>query len=429
MHHEIGVFQMPKDGKKLLVIIDCLEDFAEKTLSLIADESQAGCSRLISMIETAKKNYKKPVESWVTGWFYNRLRGPEVDEAIKGMEAFPDAYTRLQEFKLLVGKGEWNKGGSFNYHLFVEIIKAIPGYEPLKDEEEQPIIVRLKDLISDRIDGFMNQYKVNQKLMEAREKERQQTQQSSQKSIEHVQVFNNVDSAKTVAMNQQSKPVFFLTFKNNLWDLFWVDLKGKVYKLEPSEELVKLLVDQNVQDVESLNIVQMKRLKRECVKTRETFLDKTQLLINPKDPVTHAALSNYILITKGTNATFILRGKPNEYNLSWINTLSQEKEIPLITYPEFNKWLNTLSSIGEEHIPQLKSYLLHVNTKKSLDMDDFKRELANRLSSNIKVPPKVVLEKPGRLDIGNFAVVSSLFGHKAKRGTNLDEELQSTHSP
>src|SRR5688572_23433598 len=100
-------FHMPlKDVKKKLNILDDLNLFVEKLLNRIADESSEGCAQLIKVIETAKGRYNKPIESWVSGWFYqfSRVRGSEVDLAIKSMGEFPDAYTRLQEFKLLVGK-------------------------------------------------------------------------------------------------------------------------------------------------------------------------------------------------------------------------------------------------------------------------------------------------------------------------------------
>ncbi len=430
--------QMPRDGK-MLVIIDNLEDFSDKLLSLISDESKDGCARLIGMLEQAKKNYNKPVDSWLKGWFYrfSKVRGPQVDRAIKGMEAFPDAYTRLQEFKDLVTIGEWNIDSSYNPYLFAELIKAIPGYQPLKNDEVYPVIIRLKDLIAIRIDNFMSQYKVNQKLMEVREKERLQTHQTTQKSIEHVQVFNNLATAKELAMTQQTKPVFYLTLKDKIWDLSWVDLKGKVYKLEPSEELIRLLLDQNVNDVETLNVVYMKRLKRECVTTREMFLDKTKVLINPKDLVTHAPLTNTNLISNGINTVFVLRGKPPEYTLTWINTLSQIKEIPLKQYPDLKEWLNTLDTITEENMPQLKSYLLHVNTKKSLGMGEFKRDLTRILEIQLgtkqsqqpipEAAPKVEV-KHNRLDMSLFSEVTKHFDSRVAKKENSGSEQETKKS-
>jgi hypothetical protein len=76
------------------------------------------------------------------------------------MEAFPDVYTRLQEFQLLVGRGEWNHG-SFNYYLIDELTQIIPGYKPLKSEEAGAVTQRLGVLIYQKIDLLMKKYKQN----------------------------------------------------------------------------------------------------------------------------------------------------------------------------------------------------------------------------------------------------------------------------
>lgn len=422
---------MPRDGKKLLVIIDNLDEFAEKLLSLIANESDEGCSRLIAMIEAAKKNYNKPIESWLKGWFYQytRVRGPDVDQAIKGMAAFPDAFTRLQEFKSLVAKGEWNQG-SFNYCLFVELIKAIPGYKPIDDELIQPIIVRLKDLISIRIDGFMYQYKANQKLMESRDQERLLTHQSSQKSIETVLITHDLEGAQSAVKTQPGKIVFSLLMKNNLWELSWIDWTGKAYVLQPGEELIKFLFDHEIKDVEHLNPVQLKPLKRECLKAREAFLEKIHVLINLKNPDTLEELSVNDLLEKGICSTFVIRGEPNQYSLCWINTLSKNKSIPLEDYPELKKWLDTLNPIKEEHLVQLKTFLLHVNTTRSLGMDDFKSKLTNCLSRS---PGKISAPKVNdtkRLDLSLFSELERCFGKRIDKIEPLiDETDRSEEKP
>lgn len=431
-----------KEGKKI-IIIDNLEAFADKSLSLISDESDAGRQRFITLWETAYENYTKP-------WFssLSRHRGQEVQETIKAFATLPDAYTRLQEFKVRIEKGEWHPNSSFNYFLFVEIIRSVPGYVRAKDKEVEIIVERLRPLISERIDGFMRDFRTNQKLIEEKAQDLERTQQRAKKSLEHVHIINSLETAKSVAMSHPTKSVFCLTFDSTKWNLSWIDIMGKAYKLQPSEELIQFLVDHQVSDIEQVNAVQIKRVKHECIQTRDAFLNKTQLLINPKDPVTLAPISNYSLILQGTCTAFVLRGNNTKYSLSWINTLAQEIEIPLDKYPKMKQWLNSLSSLTEEHLPLLKSYLLHVDTKKPLEVDDFKKDLANCLSkTKVKVlsPLKenktkridlslfgniekclavqagiartevvsAVMDKPapGRLNITDFAV-STLFGHK-----------------
>lgn len=401
---------MPTDGDELPVIIDHLDVFVDKLLNRIADDSAKGCAALVSTIETAKKEYNKPIDSWLTGWVhqYTRLRGPEVAHAIKGMEAFPDSYTRLQEFKLLVGKGKWNEG-SFNSYLFIQLIKSVPGYRPLEKELIHPVVIRVKKLIVDKIDAFMREYTANLKLIASREKEREETHQSSQKSLDNVVILNNLGAAQDSAIKNPAKIYFSLTFKNELWQFSWVDLAGKVYKLAPGDELFSLLVDKKIEDVEKVNSVHRKQIKKECVKARELFLDKVQLLINPKDPATQAELNNESLIAKGLSATFILRCQAKKYSLCWISTLGKINEVSLESYPQFKLWLDMQKTLGEEQFPQIKTYLLQVNTAKAISgMDDFKSELQARLSHKAKVvspAPKVASVK--RLDLGLFADIAN----------------------
>ncbi|MFO8733285.1 Dot/Icm T4SS effector RavH [Legionella pneumophila] len=461
MDKEQGAYMPPKDGKELLDIIDNLNEFAEKLLSRIADESDEGCKQLVHVLESARARYNKPIESWLKGWFYQftRKRGQEIDMAIKGMEAFPDAYTRLQEFKLLVGKGEWEHG-SFNYYLFDELIKSVPGYKPLESELVHPIILKLRQKINKRIDEFMSQYLATQKLIEARKQELLQTHQSAQKFIDNVSMTNNLEAAKKSAKENKGVIQFCLIFESGIWKLSWVDATGKVYALEPGEELIQILIDAKikdiVKDIDNLSALHLKQLKQECVKAREMLLGRVQLLINPKDPRTQAELTNDVLKENGTSATFVLRGKPNEYSLWWINTLGFAHEISLESYASMKTWLNDQGNpLKEEHIPQLKTYLLNVNTIKSIDvkedMKEFKAQLQECLATGpkSKIPPasgaikttnakkldlrlfgdverclrsqlserqeeKAAIQEPGKINLNKYENIATLFGNRAK---------------
>lgn len=426
-----------KDGKGLLDIVDNLNEFAEKLLNRIADESEEGCKQLISAIDAAKERYKKPIDSWIKGWIYKftRTRGQEIDSAIMGIEADPDSYTRLQEFKLLVGKGEWNHG-SFNYYLFDELIKLVPGYQPLESELVHPIILKLREKINKRIDEFMSQFRINQKLIESRKQELLQTHQSAQKFIDNVWITTNLESAKKSAKEDKSIIQFCLIHKNDIWKLSWIDATGKVYSLEPSEELIKILVEHNVKEVDDLSALHLKQLKQECVKAREILLGRVQLLINPKAPGTQVELTNDMLKENGTSATFVLRGKPNEYSLWWINTLGSAHEILLESYSSMKTWLNEQSHpLKEEHIPQLKTYLLNVNTIKSIDVKDdmkeFKAQLQECLAAGpkSKIPPvssTIKTTTVKKLDLRLFGDIERCLGGKLSK---IQEEKIGSKNP
>jgi hypothetical protein len=166
-------FTMPlQNDKNVLIILDNLNEFAEKLLSQIADETSEGRHQLVAKIQQANNHYNKPIESPILGWIYwfSRTRGSDIDLAIKTIEAHTDAATRLKVLKLLVSEGQWHVG-SFNHYLFEELIKGLPEYQPLDSEALEPVIKRLKELIFLKIDGFINKLTANQQLISSREKE------------------------------------------------------------------------------------------------------------------------------------------------------------------------------------------------------------------------------------------------------------------
>lgn len=126
----------------------------------MTDETETGRKKIIALSKSAEKKYANPVKSWLTGWIYQytRTRSGTINQSIKVMENFPDAYTRLQEFKLMLSEGEWN-AGSYNYFLFLELIEALPEYEPLKKQFVHAFILQLKDLLIQKVDVFMLQHK------------------------------------------------------------------------------------------------------------------------------------------------------------------------------------------------------------------------------------------------------------------------------
>lgn len=428
-------FYMPlKDGKNKLVIIDNLSLVVEKLLSRVADESEAGRAELIKIIEIAKNRYNKPIESWITGWFYqfSRTRGAEIDLAIQSIEQFPDAYTRLQEFKILVDSGKWHDG-SFNYYFFDELIHSIPGYEPLTDEVRHAVIVRVSELIKENIVYFMASYKANRKVIESKELELQKTQQSNQKIVDNVLISSNLETAKLSAVSSPDKIQFSLTKQKDLWKLHWVDVLGKAYIIEPGEELIKLLVSQKSEDFDSLKPVSKRHLKRECVKARDLFLDRLQVLVNPKDYKTQQPMDNKSLASQANLNTFVLRGQAGNYSLVWINALGNEKTILLDRYPKLSGWLNEQTSLTEDHIYTLKAYLMYVNTAKTIGREDFKAQLKNCLEKRPPPPqiePEVPVVQPKKLNMALFADIAKILGNSPQRIAPVDTtELIKTDEP
>lgn len=398
---------MPK--KKPLKIS---KEFVEQVVAIIANESEEGRKRIVAISQRAEKQYEEPVKSWITGWVYQytRTRGEKIEQSIKVMKDFPDAYTRLQELKLMISEGAWNVKSSYNYYLFLELIDAVPDYQPLEDHLMPNFIMDLKDEVLIEINSFMAQYKATLENKKAREIERQATRQSARQLTENVMVFNNLTAAKQCQSTQQDKIVFSVSYKNNQWHISWIDATGEVYPLTPGDELAQRLATLEDRDVEKLNTVHLRQIKRECLKAREQYLAKVQLVINPENPKTHSALTNDELIANRVTSTFVLRHTESETSFCWINSMGVPNNLTLTDHAKLNSWLaDHKSPFLEGDILQLKAYLLQLNTAQSITSSKL-HEMNNKLSHVFQANSKQVVvdktkESIGRIDLKQFALI------------------------
>lgn len=392
------------------------KEFIEQVLAIIANETKEGREKIVAIARRAENKYELPVRSWITGWIYQytRTRGEKVDQSINVMENFPDAYTRLQEFKLMISEGEWN-AGSYNYYLFLELIAAVPDYQPL-DESIMPVfITELKEQVLKQINSFMAQYKAVLEDVKVREMERQAARENARQLLGNVVVFNNLEAAKASLSKRPDKTTFTLSYKNSQWQLFWVDATGEVYPLTPGEELAQKLETLNDPDIEKLNPVHLRRIKGGCLKSREQYLTKVQVHINPHNINTHVELSNDDLVAKGITSAFVVRFKEKVARLWWINSIGVANEISLTDHPRLTSWLAShQDSYSEADIMQLKAFLLQLNTAQSIATS--KLEKMNTMLSKVlgKKDKQFLMEKnhsepvdavqaPGKLDPKGFA--------------------------
>ncbi|PWY57411.1 hypothetical protein DGG96_01465 [Legionella qingyii] len=404
---------MPK--KKSLKIP---KEFVEQVVAIIANESEEGRKKIVAIAQRAEKNYQRPVKSWLTGWVYQytRTRGEKIEQSINVMKDFPDAFTRLQELKLMISDGEWNVNSSYNYFLFLELIDAVPDYQVVEDAQLPKFIMELKEEVLIEINSFMAQYKATLEDKKNREIERQAALQKALQASENVLVFNNLAAAKEQSSAQQDKVVFTLSYKNSQWQLSWVDATGEVYPLTPSEELSQKLATFENRDVEKLNSVHLKQIKRECLKAREEYLAKIQLLINPENPKTNLALTNEDLAVKGITSTFVLRHTEKEgTSLWWINSMGSANKISLTDYPKLDSWLaNQKGAFKDADVLQLKAYLLQLNTAQSIASSKldkmnsmFSQILQNKNKQNQQAVDEMKKTAPGqgRINMKKFALI------------------------
>lgn len=418
--------KMPK--KKPLEIS---KEFVDQVLAIIANESEEGRKKIIAIAKRAEEKYERPIKSWLTGWFYQytRTRGEKVDQSINVMQSFPDAYTRLQEFKLIISDGEW-KIGSYNYLLFLELIDAVPDYASIDEPFVHSFILELKELVIKQIDSFMFQYKSTLETIKARELERETMRKNERQSTENILIFNDLTNAKETRLKQQDKTVFALNFKNDLWHLSWVDGNGEIYPLSPGNELILKLATLEKPDIEKLSSVSLKQIKKECIKARDHYLSKIQVIINPEDKNSHASLTNENLITNGVVSTFVLHHTEKETSLWWINSIGVPNKIDLANYPKLNSWLAAHEApLNQADKLQLKANLLHIKTTQSFSAS--KLEHMNEMLEKVlkRQSPKdehTEDKHVGRLDLSLFDKVKL---HLEDRVRKIAEKAPSVSDP
>lgn len=400
--------------------LEISKEFVDQVLAIIANESEVGRKKIIAIARRAEEKYDLPVKSWLTGWFYQytRTRGEKVEQSITVMKNFPDAYTRLQEFKLMISEGEWNVG-SYNYLLFLELIDAVPDYASVEEPLIHAFILELKDLIIKQIDVFMAQYKATLKSIKDREIERQAMGQTERQVIENILVFNNITTAKEALSTQQDKIVFSLIFKNDLWNLSWIDDDEEIYPLSPSNELIQKLATLVKPDIEKINEIGLKGIKRECIKARDQYLSKIQLIINPEDKNSHTSLTNEQLATNGVTSTFVLRHAEKETSLFWINSIGVPNKLDLTQKEKLSSWLTTHAApFNHEDILHLKANLLQVKTTQPFSankLESMNEMMANVFKRSTHNAEPVQDKNIGKLDLKLFGDLKHHLEDRAKK--------------
>lgn len=417
---------MHKEGNERMVL-DNLEAFSRKMLEIILDESKEGIERFVSILIAAQKEYKKPIQSLLSGEIYKRyrLRSPEMDIALKAILARPDAETRLTRFKALALKGEWNEG-SLNFLLFKHLISAIPGYSQMNSVEQSVVILRIRKLVLTLVDKSIMDIQLTQKMSDLDAQMTRKFQEERVLELEKLAASKNPNrealefvSSIEQFENFKGKTVFALQKEDEIWNLDWADFSGALHRLQPTDELISFLTINKIESTEKLSFFAVKKVLAEAVKSRDLMLDKIKAFINPKE------LGNQKVAGFGRDlsASFVLLGDNNSYSLIWINRWGKQEPLDLSNYPDLQSWLQSQKSVSEGQMKEFKTLLLQVNPHKSLAMDDFKKELSNCLAP-VKVFVPKEAPKVGHLNLGLFKHVEDCLRQTHVQEKVVDEEVE-----
>ncbi|HRD71094.1 MAG TPA: hypothetical protein PK657_13220 [Legionella sp.] len=449
----------------MLKIIDNLEKFFDHFFSILADDSPAGTKQFLDAFKLAQEQYKGTINNWSMGWIYmfTRTRGKSIEQTHKVIETYPDLIIRLQELQQILPKTEIDatKDQSMTLHAFDSIllehfVNLVPGYLPLKEKEKPVVFPRIMEMLLSKIKSFQADNKFIERTKIERQKECQKIPQKNNvaltKFIEIKLLVNpmNPDINTSLSNEDLIKQGHFNTFilrgMKGKYSLNWLN------SIEKSVEIPLKrypLLDKWLVTLESIQDDDLVKLK-EALTQVTTCVKKVPLLINPDSPA--GKLSNEDLIKKGVNSTFILRTHDEKYNLYWINSLNTPVEINLADYPAFNKWLNN-NSLDECNHSCLNEYLCDINTGKPVGRDDLKQELNHFFARGQNLVPvrentskPLDLERyqmvaalfakkygtqltPAKLNLDNYAAVTSLFGHKTDIQSDIKNKVQEDNLP
>lgn len=343
-------------------------EFVEKVLSIITDEA------FNSVAKKAQETYNAPVESWFTGWWYqfSRLLGPKLEAKISAIEKNHDYYERLVQIKELMALSKW-KTTSFNYSLFVELIKSIPQYKSLEGDTLSYFVYTLRDEVLAKVDGLINEYNHNLEVTRRRSAEKEQISANAQRRAEETSIFSTLQEAQNEAKSKKNKIIFCLT-NDSEWKLALVDTEGRAHDLELTEELYDELTSKNIADIQKLKPVHLSTIKRQCHLATEKYLTRIHLRNNPEE-------TNLELSDAGITSTFILRQTPEGNTLWWANSLGNIIKVDLESHPEIETLLETEKPLKNECI--LKFHLLTVDVSRTIN-ENRKKDLNDKLAERFK---------------------------------------------
>ena len=401
---------------KLKSVIANLEEFTDILLTQITDESKEGREQLVAAMRVAHARYQAPIADHFSGWIYyfTRVRGPEVNEAMTKVNQLPDAETRLHELQNLLNHGEWHIG-SYNHEFFMQLINGVPGYRPLsvKQDDTKLIINQVRQQLLDKINNFIKQQTATRNQVKAREQELKTIGTKDKKTLEDAALFSNNLEASEYISHSPGGVVFSLLDSGNSWQLFWHRDENSCFRLpliKPLEIFLKQKKAKFSQDyavIEHIKQDERQEIIAWCLKSIDLFFAKVSVLINPKD--------NDPAIGKG--GVFIVRGAANRYSLEWINLLGVKRTILPKEYPILFSWLEGCNTFDQAAIFALKSHLLGVDIAAPIGRTQFKRELEGCLAKGRVLPVKSKQQQVGRLNLGLFADVARVIGQQSEQVT------------
>jgi hypothetical protein len=424
-------FDMPN-----LVILDNLEAFADKLVERLLDDTGKGSEEFLSQISRAKNKYRKPIEHSTAlvalVYSFTRTRSKDIERSISLLSTNQNVATRLTQFKRIIEHGSWEKG-SFNRYFFLELFKGVQRYTDLNPEQEKVVLDRLNILINNKVDKEIA--RLNLVSQPRKERALEPIIRTPSKNMDHVLLTDFLALVDRTVQDSPEK-IQFCFVKTKAWELFWIDATGVRLSIPINRELTSFLKSKESAsksaDLTSLSHLGLKandvlKIKRESLNSLDTFLKQVKLIINPKEFYSNRDLANDELL-ESSASTFIVRVKPLEPSLYWVNSMNHISAIWLSEYPELSAWMNTYDVFDERLIPQLKAFLLRVNTSSILNVETFKDKLESCLLHSVKPSEQALTDdnnrslEPQKISLDKYEKLIGLFGTRTNMKDFTREE-------
>lgn len=140
------------------------------------------------------------------------------------------------------------------------------------------------------------------------------------------------------------------------WQLTWHDLQGKPNHLSIHSGLAQLIGSLKDGQLPAADTLMHYKIKQECATLVNELRSKVTVLINPESDSLKGLTGAYVLT----------RGLPG-ITLQWYDNLGICQDIMLGKYPALNVWLNEQTTLSIDALPQLKTYLMHLNVRREVD--------------------------------------------------------------
>lgn len=346
---------------KLPVHLEYLTYTVDKIINFLKETSQSSHNQtFLNIVQTAKNDYMKPQENFITGFIFkkSRIREQDVENFIENWNKnLKNLRIKLWDFNELIRKGGWDDGsyftsyeGSFNIALMEGMLNYLKIKFPQGSSDRVFFFKDLKEALQCKIDAEVLDFE-NEEHQSIAEGCLELLSDFSEESVFKVHMI--IHAIEKAVPPHSSAPKWLQAFQksNNAWERMGVlstlivsdqkeiqNLKRKFFKETLNELLPQYLLDKNDETWILNNIIsfiknvlpqhiQALEFDRKNCQARKDEVEKIAIDIRKKVDFVHVYSDEAIAIFNAYNkpqlAVFCLRPNP-----AWEKTTAENYVAP-----------------------------------------------------------------------------------------------------